>query len=437
LRPPLRLKYLPNKEYERLIQRSTFQLEEFIPQVIPIINEVKEKGDEAVLEFTQKFDKVKLSLDSLKISEKEIKKAYQKVSPSLIDSLKKMHQQVEDFHRHQIPKKWSITKGKPGSPTLGELFVPVEKAGIYVPGGKASYPSTLIMGCVPAKLAGVKKIVVCTPSSSTAEPPPALMVAFDIAGADLLINAGGAQAVAALAYGTETVPRVDLIAGPGNVYVSAAKVYLASLGKVGIDCPAGPSEVLIIADDSAPPSYVVWDLLAQAEHDELAWSILVTTSEKLAQEVYKKIKEEVKTTERKKIISSSLQSKGAIFLVDEIEEAVEFANQFAPEHLEVMTRSPERYLPLIENAGSLFLGPFSPVAAGDYLTGTNHILPTAGAARFSSGLSVHTFIKRITYQSLTPLSLSKMKEPISQLTRCEGFQAHLKSIQIRGSDLDI
>jgi len=279
--------------------------------------------------------------------------------------------------------------------------------------------------------------VVCTPPSPSGEPPPEIMVAFDIAGADVLINAGGAQAIAALAYGTRTIPRVDLIAGPGNVYVSAAKVYLASLGRVGVDCPAGPSEVLIIADDSAPPSYVVWDLVAQAEHDELSWSILVTTSKKLAQEVYKKIEKEIETAERKKIIRSSLCSNGVILLVDTVEEAIEFANRFAPEHLEVMTRNPGNYLPLIKNAGSVFLGPFSPVAAGDYFTGTNHILPTGGTARFSSGLSVHTFIKRITYQSLTSLSLVPMEEPISQITRREGFQAHLKSIQIRGSDLDI
>jgi len=437
LRPPLRLKHLPSKEYERIIQRSTFQLEEVIPQVIPIINEVKERGDEAVLKFTRRFDKIKVSLDSLRISKEKIKEAYKKVPSSLIDSLRKMHQRVEDFHRHQIPKEWSITKDKSGSSTLGEFFVPVEKAGIYVPGGKASYPSTVIMGCVPARLAGVSEVVVCTPPSPSGEPPPEIMVAFDIAGADVLINAGGAQAIAALAYGTRTIPRVDLIAGPGNVYVSAAKVYLASLGRVGVDCPAGPSEVLIIADDSAPSSYVVWDLVAQAEHDELSWGILVTTSKKLAQEVYKKIEKEIETAERKKIIRSSLCSNGVILLVDTVEEAIEFANRFAPEHLEVMTRNPGNYLPLIKNAGSVFLGPFSPVAAGDYFTGTNHILPTGGTARFSSGLSVHTFIKRITYQSLTSLSLVPMEEPISQITRREGFQAHLKSIQIRGSDLDI
>lgn len=439
MRKPIRLDDLLSEEYERLTQRSTLQLEKVIPAVIPIINEVRERGDEAVLEFTRKFDKVNLSFDALVVSEDTIKKAYREVPLTVVDSLKKMKQRVEDFHGHQIPDNWSVTSLDESTfnSKLGEFFVPVERAGIYVPGGRASYPSTLIMGCVPARLAGVKEVVVCTPPSSTGLPSPEIMVAFDIVGADLLINAGGAQAIAALAWGTKTIPRVDFIAGPGNIYVSAAKAYLSSLGKVGVDCLAGPSEVLIIADDSAPCSYLIWDMLAQAEHDELAWSVLVTTSEKLARKVYEGIKKEVENTERKKMIISSLQNNGIILLSDTIEQAINFSNQFAPEHLEIVTRDPERWLPFIKNAGSVFLGPFSPVAAGDYLSGTNHILPTAGAARFSSGLSVNTFLKKITYQRLSSETLSSIKQSILYLAREENFQAHLKSVEIRNSNLNI
>jgi len=434
LREPIKLRNLPKKEYQRIIQRSTLQLERIIPQVVPIIERVKKEGDKAVLSFTEKFDKVKLSLGSLRVSKKEIKQAYKKVSSELITSLEGMREQVEYFHRHQVPEDWSINSERAPAPlTLGQKFTPVEKAAIYAPGGKASYPSTVIMGCVPAKLAGVKEVVVCSPPSPEGKIRPEVIVASSIAGADLLINAGGAQAIAALAYGTESIPKVEIIAGPGNIYVTCAKVYLASLGEVGIDCTAGPSEVLIIADDAASSSYVVWDMLAQAEHDELAWSVLVTNSEKLARRVYDKIKDELENTERKDIIRSSLERNGLILIVDNLKEATDFANQFAPEHLEIITKEPEDLLPLIRNAGSVFLGPFSPVAAGDYFTGTNHILPTAGAARFSSGLSVETFFKKITYQKLSSRALFSMKEPISHLALQEGFQAHIKSIEIRES----
>jgi len=433
LRAPIKLKDLSGKDYHRLIERSAFQLEKTIPKVIPIINQVREKGDEAVVDLTRRFDGVDLSPTSLRVGSQKIKQAYKKVSPSLIDSLRKMCKQVKDFHRNQLKlrRNWSIVKTLSGSYTLGEFFSPVEKAAIYVPGGKASYPSTAIMGCVPAKLAGVSEVVVCSPPSSGGEIAPEVLVASDIAGADLVINAGGAQVVAAVAYGTETIPKVDVIAGPGNIYVTAAKAYLASLGQVGIDCPAGPSEILTIADDSAPPVYVVWDILAQAEHDEASYALVVTTSEKLAREIYTRIEEEMRFARRKNIIRSCLNSNGFILLVDTLEEAAEFANRFAPEHLEIITQNPDEILPLIKNAGSVFLGPFSPVAAGDYFTGCNHILPTGGAARCLSGLSVNTFLKRITYQKLSLEALSRMRGPVSHLASKEGFQAHLRSVETR------
>jgi len=304
LRAPIKLKELADQEYQRLIQRSNFQTQEILSQVISIINEVREKGDDALLNFTEKFDKVKLSSDSLIVTKDKIKKAYKRVSPLLINSLEKMHQQVKDFHYHQIPKEWSMTKDMPGALTLGQRFVPVERAGVYVPGGKASYPSSAIMGCTPAKLAGVGEVVVCSPPSSEAEMKEEVIVAADIAGANILINIGGPQAIAALAYGTETCPGVDVIAGPGNIYVTCAKMYLASLGKIKIDCPAGPSEVLIIADDSASSSHILWDMLAQAEHDEKSWCLLVTTSKNLAWKVYDKIEEKIKNIQRGKIIQA-------------------------------------------------------------------------------------------------------------------------------------
>jgi len=433
LRKPVKIKDIGEKEYENLIKRSFLQFEKVLPRVISIVNEVKDRGDEAFLEFTEKFDGVRLSSDSLILTDDEVKKAYRNLPSSLVSSLKRMCQQVRFFHQNQLErrKNWSCKGEKYGDYTLGEFFSPVEKAAIYVPGGKASYPSTAVMGCIPAKLAGVKEVVVCSPPSSGGEILPEVVVAAHLAGADLIVKGGGAQAVAALAFGTSTFPRVDLIAGPGNIYVTCAKAYLASLGEIGIDCPAGPSEVLIIADNSAPPDYIVWDMLSQAEHDEASFSVLVTTSRKLAFDVWERLEREANSCKRKKIILSSLEKNSFILLAENLEEAVNFANKFAPEHLEIITGDPEKLLPFIKNAGSVFLGPFSPVAAGDYFTGCNHILPTGGSARFLSGLSVDTFLKRISYQKLSLDTLLKMKEHIEKIALQEGLEAHLKSIEAR------
>ena len=435
MRQPKRLKNLDKNEYKRILERSTSKVEEALSAVIPIIKEVKENGDEALVKFTARFDKVNLTAQDLIVSKERIEAAYKKTSPDVVASLKRMRDQVCHFHQHQIRKEWSINKfadkGE-GRYELGERFIPIEQVGVYVPGGKANYPSTAIMAVVPAKIAGVSQIILASPPRKTGQMADVVMVAADIAGAHLLINIGGAQAVAALAYGTSTLPKVDMIVGPGNAYVNAAKAYLSGLGEVAIDSPAGPSEILILADDSANPSYIARDMLSQAEHAEDNSAVLVTTSKKLADKVYQYLESEVDKCLRKKIIKKSLEDYGAILIADSLSEAIEFTNEFAPEHLEIMTERPHQVLKEIKNAGSVFLGDFSPVAAGDYLTGTNHILPTGGSARRFSGLSVETFLKKITYQSLSKKALNLMSEDITRLASLEGpYNEHIRSVKAR------
>ncbi len=436
MREPRKLSDLGREERKRILSRSHLKLEEVLDAVIPILKEVEKRGDEAVLEFTRKFDGVDLTGHQTLLDRERIKEAYERVSPEFLDSLKVMRDQVEDFHRHQIKSGWetkkSISEGGEGEYEIGERFVPLKSAGVYVPGGKARYPSSAIMGIVPAKVAGVEQVVVVSPPSLTGQIPDEVLVASDIAGADLIARVGGAQAVAALAYGTETIPRVDIVVGAGNLYVTAAKMYLASLGKVAIDCPAGPSEVLIIADEVANPLWVASDMLSQAEHDEAACSVLITTSKELAWRVYGNLKNELPSSGRREVIKRSLSEYGAILLVDTLGQALDFANEFAPEHIELMVTRPKELLMEIRNAGSVFLGNFSPVAAGDYLTGSNHILPTGGSARGFSGLSVDNFFKRVTYQFLSPQALSSMGQHIVNLAKAEGpFEAHIRSVKVR------
>lgn len=436
MKPPRRLRDLDKDVYERILKRSTLEIENVLPGIIPIIKEVKKEGDAAVERFTVQFDGVDLAPQHFQVSQKRIKSAYTRVSPDLVKSLKRMYRQVWDFHQHQKKKEWSVEKffndDRKASYKLGQIFCPVERVGIYVPGGKASYPSTAIMAIVPAKIAGVKNIIIVSPPSMEKEMADTIMVAADIAGADLLFNIGGVQAIAALAYGTFTIPQVDMIVGPGNIYVQAAKVYLFSSGKIAIDCPAGPSEIFIIADDSANYKYVARDILSQAEHDEDACAILVTTSKKLAQKVYQYLESEIDNCFRKSIIKKSLADYGAILIADSLEEAIQFANEFAPEHLEIMARSSDDIFRKIKNAGSIFLGDYSPVAAADYLSGTNHILPTGGSARRFSGLSVETFLKNITYQSLSQKALRQMSSDITNIASAEGpYTEHIRSIKTR------
>lgn len=436
MREPRKLADLGREERKRILGRSYLKLEEVLDTVIPILKEVEKRGDEAVLEFTREFDGVDLTAHQTLLDRERIKEAYERVSPEFLDSLKVMRDQVEDFHRHQIRSAWetkkSVSEGGEGKYEIGERFVPLESAGVYVPGGKARYPSSAIMGVVPAKVAGVEQVVVVSPPSLTGQISDEVLVASDIAGADLIARVGGAQAVAALAYGTETIPRVDIVVGAGNLYVTAAKMHLASLGKVAIDCPAGPSEVLIIADEVANPLWVASDMLSQAEHDEAACSVLVTTSRELAWKVYRNLKDELPSSRRREVIKRSLSEYGAILLVDTLGQALDFANEFAPEHLELMVTRPKELLMEIKNAGSVFLGNSSPVAAGDYLTGSNHILPTGGSARGFSGLSVDSFFKRVTYQFLSSQALSSMSQHIVNLAKAEGpLEAHIRSIKVR------
>jgi len=433
---PKKLKDLSKGEYKRILERSRSRMEEILSRVIPIIHEVEKYGDEAVSRFTSKFDGVSLAPRDFVVKKERLNEAYKRVSPEVIRSLRKMREQVYDFHRHQLGKDWSINKtflnkGE-GSYTLGQRFIPFDQVGVYVPGGKARYPSTAIMAIVPAKLAGVGRAILASPPSENGEMAEVVIVAADIAGVDLMLNVGGVQAIAALALGTATIPKVELLVGPGNTYVNAAKAYLSSLGKVGIDCPAGPSEILVLADGSANPKYVMSDLLSQAEHDEESCSVLVTTSEKLAEEVCQYLSKEVKRFSRRKIMEKSLEKYGAVLMVENLDEAINFVNDFAPEHLEIMTRRPKEVLKRIKNAGSVFLGDFSPVAAADYLSGTNHILPTGGWAKSFSGLSVQTFLKSLTYQSLTKRALKLMGRDIANLASAEGpYDAHTRSIDVR------
>jgi len=435
MKPPQRLRDLNKDEYEKILKRSQAKIEEVLDTVIPIIREVKKYGDKAVLKFTEEFDKVRLSRQDIIITRERIAEAYQSVPPKVISSLKKMRQQVWDFHQRQMREGWEVRSSfsEKDEYRLGQRFIPIQRAGIYVPGGKGRYPSTAIMAIVPAKIAGVERVVVVSPPNQDGVMADVVMVAADIAGADLIINVGGVQAIAALAYGTESIPKVDIVVGPGNIYVTAAKAHLSSLGRIAIDCPAGPSEVLVLADDSANPEYIVADIISQAEHDEDACSILITVSERLAQEVYNLLDGEIDRSLRKNIIKKSLESYGAILIADNLNEAVNFVNEFAPEHLEIMTSEPEKILKQIMNAGSVFLGNFSPVAAGDYITGANHILPTGGSAKGFSGLSVDTFLRRLTYQFLSRETLSLMSDDIANLSSIEGpYEAHIRSVRMRG-----
>jgi len=436
VKQPQRLRDLDKNEYQRILRRAAVKTDSILSAIIPIVKEVEKRGDAAVTKFTAQFDGIDLAPKDFQVSQKRVKAAYEKVSLELIASLKKMHQQVWDFHQRQRREDWSIDKfflnKKEAHYKLGQRFIPVQRAGMYVPGGRASYPSTAIMAIVPAKIAAVKNIIVVSPPSLKREMADAIIVAADIAGADLMFNIGGVQAIAALAYGTSTIPQVDMVVGPGNAYVQAAKAYLFSLGKIAIDSSAGPSEILIIADDSANYEYIARDILSQTEHAEDNCAILITTSEQLAKRVYKYLKGEVSHCLRKTFVEKSLADYGAILIADSLNEAIQFANDFAPEHLEIMTKSPDDVLRKIENAGSVFLGDYSPVAAADYLSGTNHILPTGGSAKRFSGLSVETFLKSMSYQSISKEALKLMSSDITNLASSEGpYTEHIRSVKIR------
>lgn len=411
----------------RVFSRTQLDNSEFIKTVDDIISDVRKRGDEALFEYALKFDKQTVNADNIVVSEEEIEDAYSKVSPALVESLRKSIANVMDYHKRQRDKFANafFAGGANGKSTLGWIYRPLKRVGLYVPGGKASYPSTVIMTAVPAIAAGVEEVVVTTPNINN----PAILVACRECGVKTIYKTGGAQAIAALAYGTQSVPRVDLIAGPGNVFVTLAKKQV--FGHVAIDMIAGPSEILVIADDSANVSYLASDLLSQAEHDELAASFLVTTSQKLAEQVADELERQTALLERNGIIEKSLANNGTIIVAKNMDEAIEIADRIAPEHLEVCTKDAKDVALKLSNAGAVFVGNYSPEPLGDYFAGPSHVLPTSGSARYSSVLSVDTFMKKISYIEYSKEDLLKAADDIIAVAECEGFTAHANTIKIR------
>jgi histidinol dehydrogenase len=416
-------------EVERRVAQDGPHLER---EVRSILKNVREKGDEALVHYTQLFDGVRIPLQKLQVKRGEVKEAYRKVPPEFLRTLKKAALRIRRFHRSvskrlstpYIPQTARLEKGI----RLGQMIRPIERVGIYVPGGKASYPSTVLMAAIPAKVAGVQEILMTTP------PPkegisPAILVAADLAGVDQIYRVGGAQAIAALAYGTASIPKVDKIVGPGNRYVATAKrlVY----GAVDVDMVAGPSEIVIIADEATPSSYVAADLISQAEHDEMALAILITPSKLFGEEVRKELERQLSSLKRERIASASLKRRGAILIVKDLDQAIELANRIAPEHLELSISNAPSLTKGVRHAGAIFLGPYTPEAIGDYMAGPNHILPTAGTARFSSPLGVEDFIKRTNLMQFTQSALRRFEKDVKRFAEWEGLEGHYRSVQVR------
>lgn len=391
-----------------------------------IITGIRRHGDKALFSYTSKFDKVSLDKKSVKVSEAEFKAARKAVSKDIVESLKLAAKRIEAFHRRQLEESWLFHEDD--GVTLGQMVRPLERVGCYVPGGKATYPSSVLMNVIPAKVARVKEVIVCSPTPG-GEVNPYVLVAAEIAGADAVYKVGGAQAVAAMAYGTDSVSRVDKIVGPGNIYVATAKRL--TFGVVDIDMIAGPSEILVVADESASPEFIAADLLSQAEHDEMASSILVTTSKKIADETKKELKGQLKKLSRKEIAEKSLKEYGAIIVVKDLDEAAGIVNNIAPEHLELSVDKPFELLPKIKNAGAIFLGHYTPEAVGDYVAGPNHTLPTGGTARFFSPLSTMDFLKRSSILCYSEASLKKIGRDAIRIAEAEGLTAHANSVKVR------
>jgi histidinol dehydrogenase len=412
------------KELKKLIERRQFSFDSKIAgQVDEIIKRVRDGGDQALAELTLKYDKVEIQ--NFKVPKEEIEAAHKKVDRDFLSAIRKAIENITFFHSKQKAEEWF--EPQENDVVLGMRSIPIEKVGIYVPGGRAAYPSTVLMNAIPAKVAGVSKIVLVSPPKIS----PFILAAAAELGIGEIYQAGGAQAIAALAYGTETIPKVDKIVGPGNIYVTLAKK--AVFGVVGIESLAGPSDILIIADEDSEPSYIAADLLAQLEHDPESSAILVTDSKKIAEDVNIEIKKQFNRLKRKEIIEKSMTENAVIFLVSSLKEAVEITNQLAPEHLELLSSPPQKMLEKIKNAGAVFMGPYSPVAVGDYIAGPNHVLPTGGTARFSSPLTVFDFIKRQSILGYTKPALDKVRKPAELLAQLEGLDAHARSIEIRFS----
>ena len=413
-----------------LIKRSPNHYEEYESIVYGIVNDVKAGGDDAVFEYTLKFDKYSLTQRNIRVTEKEIEEAYNSISPEYIAVMEEAFENIKSYHEMQVRNSFIHTYEN-GS-ILGQRITPIEKVGVYVPGGKAAYPSSTLMNIVPAIVAGCDRIIMCTPPNAKGKVNAGTLAAAKIAGVKEIYKVGGAQAIAAMAFGTESIPKVDKIVGPGNIFVALAKknVY----GNVSIDSIAGPSEILVLADETATPKFVACDLMSQAEHDEMASAILVTTSESLADAVIEEVEKRVKVAKRKEILEKSLSKYGFVLVAKDMEQAIETVNNIASEHLEIVTKNPYETMTKVKNAGAIFLGEYSSEPLGDYFAGPNHVLPTNGTAKFFSPLSVDDFIKKSSIINYSYDALKKVAEKIELFAEEEGLEAHANSIRVRFED---
>jgi histidinol dehydrogenase len=412
---------------EALRDRARAPAPEVEAAVRAILEGVRQKGDSALFDYTEQFDGVRLEAGTVRVTEAELEAALPSLDPAVSEALTLAAGRIEAFHRRQRRESWFYHEDEAG--LLGQLVRPLSRVGLYVPGGSAAYPSTVLMNAIPANVAGVRELVICTPVGRDGAVPAAVLAAASLAGVREVYRVGGAQAVAALAFGTESIRPVDKIVGPGNVYVATAKRLV--FGVVGVDMVAGPSEVLVVADGTVPASWVAADLLAQAEHDALASGICVTPCLELAEAVRAEVEKQLERLPREPLARDALDAFGAVIVVEDLAAAMALANTIAPEHLELLVADPWALVPKVQNAGALFLGAYTPEVAGDYLAGPNHVLPTAGTARWSSPLSVEDFQKRCSLLSLAPEALRRWREPITRLARLEGLEAHARSLMIR------
>lgn len=410
-----------------LLKRSPNNYTEYEDKVAGILANVKEKGDEALFAYTLEYDKFRLTPENIRVTEEEIREAYARMDPELVEVMKRSAANIRAFHEKQLRNSWFDTR-EDGS-ILGMRITPIGRVGVYVPGGKAAYPSSVLMNVIPARVAGVPDILMTTPPDADGKVNPGTLVAADIAGVNAIYKAGGAQAIAAMAYGTRSIPKVDKITGPGNIYVALAKK--AVYGYVSIDSIAGPSEILVLADETANPRFVAADLLSQAEHDELASAILITTSRELAQQVSRQVDDFVARLSRREIMEKSLENYGYILLAESMDDAIEAANDIASEHLEILTGNPFETMTRIKNAGAVFLGEYSSEPLGDYYAGPNHILPTNGTARFFSPVNVDDFVKKTSIISYSREALQAVHQDIEKFAESEGLTAHANSIKVR------
>ena len=410
-----------------LLKRDPNNYDQYAESVNAIVEDVKKRKDQALFEYTKKFDKADLNSNNIRVTEEEIQEALNTIDPKLLEVMKKAMKNIRAYHEKQ--KQYSWFDSQPNGTMLGQKVTALESVGVYVPGGKAAYPSSVLMNIIPAEVAGVERIVMVTPPGKDGKVNPVTLAAAHIAGATEVYKVGGAQAIAALAFGTESIPRVNKIVGPGNIYVALAKK--AVYGHVSIDSIAGPSEILVIADETANPRFVAADLLSQAEHDELASAILVTTSQELAQKVSKEIEEFLKTLSRREILEKSINNYGYLLVVDTLEDAIDTANEIASEHLEIVTKNPFEVMTKIKNAGAIFIGEYSSEPLGDYFAGPNHVLPTNGTAKFFSPLGVDDYIKKSSIIYYSKEALEPIHKDIIQFAESEQLTAHANSIRVR------